>query len=1523
MANYKVPSQAASGSDSFSDGLVGNQITNGSNQLTNTNFTIDKTIPEKDSKEFRSEPFSEFITLDDIKEETVELNSLPNSVKEDIKFKNNKNNASRALYGSLKQRIGVSITNIIQNYPAAVLIDSNSPSGLSSLTAESITYDIFTNTTEFYTQYSFFYNPLDVNFITPKSNTLPESKNTIRDFYSSFTRYVIEQNNVSYDILEYSEPNVDNKIRLKVAGGCFFGLTEFTSDYIIRPNNGVTETFYSNLDDLETVLLNRETTPKFQANFNVPRETNNGFSTDLVSAQVNWPINRDGWNIQVSGLDYEYYVFQLVSLAEEIDEYKSNLIVRFLTAPQLFEFDTSEKKGEAIFQIYGQSFDKIKKFIDNIAFMRNVSYDGIDNVPDILLKNLSETLGFKTVNLFDEKSLEDSLYSRHDSQYKGVGSGMNLIESEYEFYRRILTNLAYLYKSKGTRTSIEFFLKFIGAPEPMIRLDEFVYKVTNTLPSENVEDDIWDAIQGVKKTYVATYNTTTSGYTITLVSNTTTLNRDEYPVDEKGLPRKITSSDGSMFFQKGEGWYKKTIDHRSSDILDTFNSNLTGRTKIIKTISKPFTYGEDYFNEFRKLAGLDYGFDLSSKIDNKKTEIVEDSDISKMTLNRKNMNVFLSSDRVIDYDIYRKSRDLSSTFHTLEPQTGVTFVEFLDNVLHENVKNSHVSRYKKTYPSLKEIYKKYSESNGFTPYNFISVNEFINKLGPYWVNIVEQFVPATTLWMGGNLIENGVFGRSKYAHRQPCQPKEFNEVLYPDFEITVREDLVTIIGGGFLDSFRGVQHFSGVSFNIALEINGITHEKTTNIIKPFVPFIPTTGCTNLIETSDSIPLICDFNGNYLDFNNSIITTFKTEWKNTLNEIINEINTGDTQSVNVEYYIDKNGVEKVKFITHSSEYYGCNGTDTFHFYYDPIFELDKQECSINVDVTTDCLIYTGDVITSPLVTDLHFVISDATGDESGDPSVLPIYVHLDCEDDGNPIEITRGGDVCEYILSEVHESDEFNFIFTDAGNCERKLKIDGLEFRTVYLDGGLTGYTITPKVIYKPSYNYGIRKGTMVYKSFGVSTPPSTYTELESMISLGTMSGVTIESVSIGDSLLSMELKPYSGLTASQFENKDINGFQFAFDYKLSPVENIDCLSSIKTDVINDNFEILPTSKVLVYTNRNDDLDKVPYHFEYKFPEHLFTKPIEEGLPCCENVEVINGDFLINQDGFGVEVSSVELNYCSIDNHEKIYYQLNVSGQTENTILFNGGVSGGDCIILSFERELITNANDIVFYPSCCVPPVITSVECVATCNVPTIGEVSCESCPEPTIDSVECEVCSAPSIDSVICTVSCDDPTINTVGGGTYYNSYASRTFTKNDCGGGLSGSTETYSVSGATYSSVIGQLDADNKALADINANGQSYVNSIGSCTGVPIVYYGYNVKELTQDISHTNCVDVGLRTIANTNDGLTLGYFYPGYNGISDCIFQVLETADISAGGFLITGLMDSTKQSLCRDLLPLPIS
>ena len=788
---YKVPSDAASGVETFSDKLVGTQITDGTSQLTNTNFDINRVIPEKDSKDFKSQPFSDFLTLKDLKEELSGATTQNGSVKkkEKIKFKGGINDAGKSLYGSLKQRLEVSISNIIINFPAAILVDKDSPIKSVDVTLSGITYSESAKTTEFYIQKSILFNPFDITLIKPLSNTLPTTDNTIRNFYSSYTKYVLVYNNLTYDIVSYTEPNELNLIKLKVKGKPFTGST-INDSVLIRPNDGITEEFFSGLDELETLLLNRETNPKYQASFKVPKDSLDETKTEIVNVYVNWPTTKDGWNLQIVGIDYADYISQLSSLGDEIDDYKSNLIVRFLTAPQLFEFETDDQKAQSIFQLYGQSFDRVKKYIDNVAHMRNVSYDGINNIPDVLLKNLSQTLGLSTINLFDEKSLEDTLYTRQNSVFDGLLVGKTLIEAEYEFYRRLLVNLNYLYKSKGTRVSIEFFLKFLGAPEPMIKIDEYIYNVTTLPNNPNLENDLYDVIQGTKVDTLVTGFTSTgitynkieggteTGYTFAtgLVTSSSTLSRDEYPIDENGLPRKTTNLSSDIFFQKGSGWNDLTLEHRSSTIIDTDLSSgsfvngvfqLTGRTKTIKTKSKDYTYGEEYFDNFRTLPGLDYGFKIEGSIDNKKASVVNDDDSSKLILNRKNINIYLSPSQTIDYDVYRRSRNNSKTFGNLTPQTENTFDNFINTALSQVITNSNSVKFSKSYSGLTNVFYDYTTNTGFTPYNFTSVNEFINKMSPSWLKVVEQFVPSTTLWTGGNLIGNNIFNRSKYDYRKP------------------------------------------------------------------------------------------------------------------------------------------------------------------------------------------------------------------------------------------------------------------------------------------------------------------------------------------------------------------------------------------------------------------------------------------------------------------------------------------------------------------------------------------------------------------------------------------------------------------------------------------------------------------------------------------------------------------------------------------------------------------------------------
>ena len=832
------PRLAASGADTYADYLVGGQITNGTAQLTNTNFALDSVIVEKDSKTFKTGAFSKFFDFDSLQTQVSGVTTQSQEkIDQEIVFNNSKADAgANSMFGSLASRISVSLKQIIATFPAALYVDPTTTKGTNNFTAFNINYNSNLKVTTFNVEAAKFYNPLDIIISSPKSNIIPDTVNPIANFYSSFLNYVVDLSGTTYDIVGYIEPNNKNVIQLKTTGDLFSGNTTYSDAFIIRPNDSLVETYHNGLDDLQSCLINRNTSPIYTATFQVPLPSYDGTNETIQPVQYSWPVSKDGWNIQISGIDYSVYTDNLSNTANIIDDYKSNLIINFLTSNSLIEYDTPDQKFQAIMQIYGQSFDQVKKYIDNIAYMRNVSYDSINNLPDMLLKNLSANLGLDTVNLFDEKTLDKILYTRNTSQYGGANIGKTLIESEYEFYRRLLVNLSYIYKSKGTKASIEFFLKFLGAPEPLIEINEYVYTITKFPKSLNLEEDIYEAISGTKIHYDGIFNPTSYIYKISGTTGYTSFDYSGYPVNihNNFFPQKAFDVTSDIFFQKGSGWYDITSEHRSPLIIDYSNSTLSGYTKSIITKNAPYTYGEDYYDIYRTLPGLRTGYELDSEINDIQNEI--SNELSPFTLPRKNISVYLSPAQGMEYDIYTKSRNLLLSFgsNTLEPQTGVTFAQFLHNVLSTQIKDSNTVKYKKNYITLEDVYTAYINNTNFKPYKLPDLNDFINRMSPYWMQVLDQFIPATTLWTGGNLVENNIFRRSKYQYNYGCQVETIIEEVYPnapnDFQDIVNQAISGVTSGYYQTSIEIFPTFeingviySGVGSNCAAVLSGTTN----------------------------------------------------------------------------------------------------------------------------------------------------------------------------------------------------------------------------------------------------------------------------------------------------------------------------------------------------------------------------------------------------------------------------------------------------------------------------------------------------------------------------------------------------------------------------------------------------------------------------------------------------------------------------------------------------------------------------
>ena len=843
---YFYPPRPGNGAGTFSDNIVGLQTVNGGG-LTLGVFDFNDIVTEKVSRNFNVGAFSEPLSLDDLGLDDVNQSRLiqatqfrvyPNyDVSQVLNF---------SLYGSLSERFRVSVTKIINFFPAAIEVLFDNIDFTTGATATNITYDSVSDETYFRVNLSRLYNPFAIEFSVSASTNI-EAREIITSKYRSLTDtyldYAISINGIEYKVVgfEPSPSTVTGPIGFFVSGQPFdLTATTYFGNYSIRPNDYIVDkVFLEDFDEVEKFLVNRLTVPEYTAFFQIPAQNDAGqFYTNYQ--QVTWP--KDGtWNLSISSANFDDYLSQLQLLAVELDSYKTNLISRFLVTDAFKEFDTIGQKAEKVLQIYGRGFDQVKQFADSLAYMNSVSYNPGNNIPNQLLVNLSRTLGW-TSNfspITNEDFLESVFGNQNISNYPGYARALTPTELNYAFYRNLILNAAYLFKSKGTRRSIEFLLRLIGAPESLIEYNEHIYIADQRVNLKNFETQ-YLAITGgtyVKDTpsYLPGVTFKVKGILFSAFTSSSTyesaiIRRDDYPVDFEGYPKAPRDTE-DYFFQLGAGWYELTPQHRSPEEVTITGNVYTGQNLDIQTQLQPFTYGQLYLDRYRDFPYMNLGFKLRKVIDNKKSWLDDDDKLrisneadynayyyvgnEKLVLNVKNIDLFLNPAQGLAYDVWVQSRQydypipesgltvgypvpggVDWTYINPEPKKK-TFFEFYQTFW-ENMINTRNRQYitdGKTggYPTLQSIWWKYIQSEQTVglpnnKYTYQKLIEYVEGIGPYWMKLVEQMIPATTIWQGGIKYENSVLHKQKFVYRRqrgcveepaPTDPCRILESIFP------------------------------------------------------------------------------------------------------------------------------------------------------------------------------------------------------------------------------------------------------------------------------------------------------------------------------------------------------------------------------------------------------------------------------------------------------------------------------------------------------------------------------------------------------------------------------------------------------------------------------------------------------------------------------------------------------------------------------------------------------------------------
>ena len=253
------------------------------------------------------------------------------------------------------------------------------------------------------------------------------------------------------------------------------GYIYLTSDkpgYHIRPKEQYIEEWFSKFDDFESVLLNRESKPKYKAKFFTPRETDRGVITHEV-AYV-WPVLQGGWNLDFLSGAYESYLEGLMYLATYYDECRSDNIWRSYTHESIKNFDWTTptdtyvpeidgheidvERVEAILKVCGRQFDDLKRYIENIRFTVNMSYDSKNNMPD---KNMAKFLEMNGWDVKNVSPMNDESF-KHVEEYPGKSVKTTPEGANLEFIKRMILNSRNILSKKGTRAGIDAVYSMFG-----------------------------------------------------------------------------------------------------------------------------------------------------------------------------------------------------------------------------------------------------------------------------------------------------------------------------------------------------------------------------------------------------------------------------------------------------------------------------------------------------------------------------------------------------------------------------------------------------------------------------------------------------------------------------------------------------------------------------------------------------------------------------------------------------------------------------------------------------------------------------------------------------------------------------------------------------------------------------------------------------------------------------------------------------------------------------------------------------
>lgn len=217
-----------------------------------------------------------------------------------------------------------------------------------------------------------------------------------------------------------------------------------------------------------------------------------GFEKFLFTpSSLSWPYNGTIRRFSTSNQAQAWYN-TIIESAQDYDSINQNYIKNNI--PQYIVNNDENESLLLFFSMVGQHFDNIYYHTKSIENTRKLGYKSENGISDKLLFDTLKSFNWDAKNLAANETLWNYTFGL-DSD----GNTKNLTPAKqrtYEVWRRIVNNLPYLLKHKGTRRGIYALLSCYGIPSSNLSILEFGGpEVTEVTKSKLVMDNVTTALK--------------------------------------------------------------------------------------------------------------------------------------------------------------------------------------------------------------------------------------------------------------------------------------------------------------------------------------------------------------------------------------------------------------------------------------------------------------------------------------------------------------------------------------------------------------------------------------------------------------------------------------------------------------------------------------------------------------------------------------------------------------------------------------------------------------------------------------------------------------------------------------------------------------------------------------------------------------------------------------------------------------------------------------------------------------------